>query len=162
MDHKLDPELFQPDQLARWRSMLPDDVRSVMGDKPPQKVANIDTFCQSLSALPEDDLPDFLEKNVSVLRALDRTGRLRLVAWLASNYYFDFPEVIVAILEREDDEGKGRESGSILGDDVHAITEAAISPRMARIMMERHGLDAVRSASLMMSSLPSDSIQKMK
>src|SRR5690625_3292069 len=120
---ELDPEILSAEGLAAWRSGLPDDLRSALGDADIRQIDSLPDFCRRLSAVPESELPAYLESNLAVLKELNRTGRMRLLAWMAKNYYFDFPEAMVEIFAREDDDEEGRQSGTLFAEDVAAIIE---------------------------------------
>lgn len=144
--------------MAAWAAKLPDDVRAVISGGDEASPEGSGGLRAALASAPPSAVPGIVRGDADGARALGRAGRLRLMAWMAASE--ERPGAVFSRLvgegegEGEDSEGApgGDPVGILFLEDLKAIAEAVVGPRMSRRMVDDHTLGAVAEAAATLES----------
>lgn len=128
--------------MAKWRSVLPDDILSCMGT---DGGLGSGELIRVLKTAAPDEVSVLLPLHAADVEAFGRARRLRLMAWTLSGLLSDdgTQTNVLADLIGEDDEGSGGKRGEvsrILYEDYLAFV-TAIGPRAARAIVNAASVD---------------------
>jgi hypothetical protein len=144
-------EFLSKENIAQWKSKLPDDVLACLDDSIEEGDAECAGIVTSLYNLnTADDIASYVLGNQDKFIAIGRTRRIRFLAWCTRRFHSEKEErqkLISAITESgSDDEGGdtgGREKvAPVFLSDIQAFA-AAISTRAAGLIVDESTLSTI-------------------
>lgn len=150
--------MLNAESLTAWSSRLPDDVLGAIaaeGMVPPGG-AEPGGLLLDLEGATPGQVPDIVRRHPEATQALGRAGRIRLMAWITTD---PNPGTVlrrlvgddaVAAAEAEGGEESGEAGRDAVGilflEDIRALAEHVVGPRVARRMLDGTSLGLATDA----------------
>lgn len=140
--------------LSGWLKLLPADAREAIEDGDPVS-GDGGTLATSLVSVAAWQVPDLVRQHPDDAKVFGRARRIRLMAWMSAEAR-DNRGPLFRRLVGEDDETSGGagtdEIGLLFLEDIRALNDKMVAPRLSQRMASENSLDAVVEAAFTLES----------